>query len=65
MVFYALNFVLIFGVGFLLICLRHFAQEARPRHTRLREGIAQPLEVLKSSGNANRTGTKAGWFIST
>ena len=60
MVFYALNFVLIFGVGFLLFCLRHFAQEARPRHTRL-----HPLEVLKSSGNANRTGTKAGWFIST
>ncbi len=50
MVFYVFDFAVIVSVGFMVLCLCRFVQEARPRHTRLRErsqGIAQPLEVLK------------------
>ncbi len=50
MVFYVFDFAVIVSVGFMVLCLCRFVQEARPRHTRLREksqGLAQPLEVLK------------------
>jgi hypothetical protein len=34
-VLYAFDFVVIVGVGFLVVVLRHFVQEATPRHSRL------------------------------
>jgi hypothetical protein len=57
-VLYAFNFAVIVGVGFLVVVLRRFVQEATPRHSRLpqkSQGIAQPLEVLRSSGPIDRT----------
>jgi hypothetical protein len=51
MFFYAFNVAVIVGVGFLLVVLRFFVREARPRHAHLEkksQGIAQPVEVLKS-----------------
>jgi hypothetical protein len=60
MVLYVFNFAIIFGVGFLVMCLRHFAQEARSRHHAPLEklnpvqaapkGIARPIEVLRVPG---------------
>lgn len=55
MVFYAINFVIIAGVGFLVFCLRHFVQEARPGHSCVRPGAAQPLEVFDSREQADHT----------
>ena len=62
MVFYAFNVVVIVGVAFLVLVLRHFVREARPRHAELREKsrcIAQPMEVLGSSGHTRRAFVKA------
>jgi hypothetical protein len=50
-VLYAFDFVVIVGVGFLVVVLRHFV----PRHSRLpqkSQDIAQPLEVLRSLGRS-------------
>jgi hypothetical protein len=55
-VFYVFNFVVIVGVGFLVLCLHHFVQEARLTHSRSQsQGVARPLEVLKSSRRGHRT----------
>lgn len=65
MVLYAFDFVVIVGVAFLVVVLRHFVQEATPRHSRLpqkSQGIARPLEVLRSSGRL--TARRKTWLVS-
>lgn len=50
-VLYVFNFVMVAGVGFLIMCLRRFAAEVRPRHSQIPEkrvAKTQPLPVLKS-----------------
>jgi hypothetical protein len=62
-VFYVFNFVVIVGVGFLVVCLHRFVQEARPTHTRSQsQGIAQPLEVLKCSQQGHHTSAHSCLF---
>jgi len=64
-VLYAFDFVVIVGVGFLVVVLRHFVQEPTPRHSRLpqkSQDIAQPLEVLRSSGRL--TAHCKTWLVS-
>ena len=65
MVLYAFDFVVIVGVGFLVVVLRHFVQEATPGHSRLpqkSQDIAQPLELLRSSGRS--TAHCKTWLVS-